>query len=162
MQTYAFTELLKGIAEGWNSLKEKISNAWQPTKHGDVYIGSGDSEAVYRGMRDNNGVPETGTFARTLGARAEKNIHVDQSGMVYPGTGGMSVAPDPKDLNDIHKPYEFGGIGKDPAWVILTSDLGPDLKYVPDSSTHGTIQPVRTMSYNDYQNALEKHNHIGG
>ncbi len=39
LQTYAFTELLEGIAEGWNSLKEKISNAWQPNKHGAVYVG---------------------------------------------------------------------------------------------------------------------------
>ena len=43
LQTYAFTELLEGIAEGWNSLKEKISNAWQPNKHGAVYVGDGSN-----------------------------------------------------------------------------------------------------------------------
>ena len=40
LQTYAFTELLEGIAEGWNSLKEKISNVWQPNKRGAVGFGS--------------------------------------------------------------------------------------------------------------------------
>jgi len=52
------------------------------------------------------------------------------------------------------RPPEFGGTGKDPVWAIGIDTLGPDLVYVPDSSTHGTIQPKRPMSYNDYQNAL--------
>lgn len=44
------------------------------------------------------------------------------------------------------RPPEFGGTGKDPVWAISTDNLGPDLVYVPDSSTHGTIKPNRPMS----------------
>ncbi|MCM1236256.1 MAG: hypothetical protein NC489_39755 [Ruminococcus flavefaciens] len=52
--------------------------------------------------------------------------------MVHPKTGGMSVSSSPKDLPPHRKPPEFGGTGKDPVWKMNTSDLGPDLDYVPN------------------------------
>ena len=36
------------------------------------------------------------------------------------------------------------------------SDLGPDLRLVPDRPGHGTIQPSRPMPLKDYQRALER------
>lgn len=41
-----------------------------------------------------------------------------------------------------------------PRGYILIADLGPDLKYVPDKPGHGTIQPIRTMTLEEYQKAL--------
>lgn len=39
------------------------------------------------------GKPEMGQSARTLGARAGRDIPVDDDGAVVGGTGGMSVTP---------------------------------------------------------------------
>ena len=44
--------------------------------------------------------------------------------------------------------------GKDPVWRTNINDLGPELVYVPDSPTHGTIQPTKTMTIKEYQKAL--------
>ena len=119
-----------------------------------------EGQTVYRSMKDNNGLPEIGNTARSLGARPgpgpNTDIPVDSTGMVNTDDGGMSVAPHPKKLPDFRRPPEFEGTGKDPVWSINTNNLGPKLKYVPDSdsSTHGTIQPAYKMPYNDYQSAL--------
>jgi hypothetical protein len=106
-------------------------------------------------MRESNGMPVTGESARTLGVRQGTDIHVDSNGMVRPGTGGMSASPSIEDLPPHRKPPAFGGTGKDPVWEINEDDLGPDLVYVPDSPGHGTIQPSREMTYEEYKNALE-------
>ena len=121
-------------------------------------------QTVYRSMKEDNGMPEIGNSARSLGARpgygpeldTGEDILVDTRGNVHPNEGGISTAPTPEDLPDFRRPPEFGGTGKDPVWKINTNELGPDLKYVPDSSTHGTIQPNHDMSYIDYQNALAR------
>jgi RHS repeat-associated protein len=124
-----------------------------------------DGQTVYRTMKDNNGMPETGNSARTLGSRPGygtelnkgEDILVDSKGMVKPESGGMSVVPSPEDLVDIRRPPAYGGRGKDPLWSINTNTLGPKLKYVPDipeGATHGTIQPAYPRTYNEYQNAL--------
>ena len=123
---------------------------------------SRDSQTVWRSMKEDNGSQETGNTARSLGARpgygtelnSGEDIIVDTDGMVHPGQGGMSVAPDPKDLVRIRKPPFLGGTSKDPVWGIKTNNLGPQLKYVPDSPTHGTIQPAYDMPFDEYQKAL--------
>ncbi|MFT4173775.1 MAG: RHS repeat-associated core domain-containing protein [Rhodocyclaceae bacterium] len=111
-------------------------------------------EKIARGMVDDDGSPKVGPSARELGARPGTDIKVDSNGNVHPNSGGISVAPNPDSLPRHRKPPEFGGIGKDPVWEIDTSDLGNDLKHVPDSPFHGTIQPRRTMSLEEYQEAL--------
>jgi hypothetical protein len=110
-------------------------------------------EEIFRGMIENNGQPQIGNTARELGTRPI-DIPVDGRGMVHPGTGGMSVSPSPQDLPSHRRPPGFGGTGKDPVWKMSTKNLGPDLKLVPDSPGHGTIQPSRTMSNQNYQRAL--------
>ncbi|HHH30111.1 MAG TPA: RHS repeat-associated core domain-containing protein, partial [Polyangiaceae bacterium] len=110
---------------------------------------------VYRGMRETPEGPQTGPTARTLGARPDKDIPVDD-GRVVPGTGGISVSPDdPRHLPPHRRPKEFGGTGKDPVWELDTNDLGPHLQYDEDKpGQHGTIQPAYPMSLEDFQTHL--------
>ena len=148
LQYYGFYEVLIGLSEGYRYLREMMYN------HSGSNSQYGSGGTVYRGMREDNGAPETGDTARSLGARPDIDIPIDSDGNVTPGQGGMSVAPNAEDLPPHRKPPELGGTGKDPVWEYDTNNLPPELQYVPDSSTHGTIQPSYTMPYSDYQNAL--------
>jgi RHS repeat-associated protein len=112
------------------------------------------SPMLFRGMKNADGLPAVGPTARTLGVRPRSDIPVDGVGMVRPNTGGMSVAPSPGALPPHRRPPEFGGTGKDPVWGIRADQLGPDLRYVPDGPTHGTIQPSRAMTIDEFQRAL--------
>lgn len=125
-------------------------------------VNNDSGQAVCRSMKNDNGVPQTGESARTLGVRPgtgdKVDIAVSDDGMVKHGEGGMSVVPDPNNLSDFKKPPSLGGKCKDPVWVINTDCLGPKLVYKPDlpvNATHGTIQPKYTMPYNEYVEALE-------
>jgi hypothetical protein len=106
-----------------------------------------------------NGEPACGSTARTLGVRLEVDIAVDACGQVYPGTGGMSVAPDsPTHLPRHRRTPEFGGTGKDPLWCIQEAYLGPMLRYLPDRVSrpqHGVIESAIPMTFDAYQQALE-------
>jgi hypothetical protein len=67
----------------------------------------------------------------------------------------MSVAPrTPSNLPGHRRPSEWGGTGKDPVWGIDEDKLRPDLRLVPDSPSHGTIQPIREMTWEEYLDAL--------
>jgi RHS repeat-associated protein len=114
----------------------------------------GGGQKIYRGMKNAGGVPEVGANARALGARPGVDIPVGPDGMVHPGTGGMSVAPSPGALPEFRRPPQFGGTGRDPVWGMSTDDLGSQLRYVPDSPTHGTVQPSMSMTFDEYQQAL--------
>ena len=107
---------------------------------------------------EDGGKHKVGDSIRTLGIRPGVGILVDANGMVHLGTGGISVSPSPDDLPTHRKPPEFGGTGKDSVWGINTDDLGSDLIYVPDNPGHGTIQPAKLMSLEDYQKALANTN----
>ena len=120
-----------------------------------------EGESFYRAMRQaSEGRPECGLTARTLGARPEIDLPVDPSGRVHPGAGGMSVAPDsPAHLPRHRRPPEFGGTGKDVVWCIQEENLDPMLRYIPDDVSHprhGVIEPAFTMTFEDYQRALER------
>jgi RHS repeat-associated protein len=130
----------------------ELGAADSAASRGPLLEGTG-SPRVYRGMRAAGEQPSPGPTARQLGVRPDTDIPV-VDGMVQPGTGGMSVAPSPQALPSFRRPPEFGGTGSDPVWGISTSDLGPRLRYVPDSPTHGTIQPAEVMSIGDFQAAL--------
>jgi len=109
---------------------------------------------IFRGMKDDGGYPKIESSARGSGVREGIDITVDANGMVEPGKNGMSMSPSPQDLPSHRRPPEFGGTGKDPVWQIDTSDLGDDLKYVPDKPGHGTIQPSKKMTLERYKQAL--------
>jgi hypothetical protein len=118
---------------------------------------------VLRGMRAApDGLPMIGPTARTLGARPgsppEGDIPI-VGGIVNPGTGGMSVSPSPSsNLPPHRRPPEYGGKGRDPLWECDTDDLdGAKLSYRSDPElprTHGFIEPVRRMRFEEYQEAL--------
>src|SRR5262249_45958891 len=109
------------------------------------------AERLYRSMkRSEDGPPEVGPTARTLGVRVGVGIVVGWDGFVRGGVGGLSVVPDsPRHLPEHRRPPEYGGISKDNVWVIAVSDLGPDLVYREDPDmpgAHGFIEPARTMT----------------
>ncbi len=110
---------------------------------------------VYRAMKeDQNGKPVVGATARTLGIRTGVDVAV-VGGQVLPGHGGMSVSVgDPRNLPAHRRPTGFGGTGKDPVWEADVSVLGSDLQFVQDSPTHGTIQPTRPMSPDEFEKVL--------
>ncbi|MBB4220910.1 RHS repeat-associated core domain-containing protein [Variovorax guangxiensis] len=113
---------------------------------------------LFRGMKKGgDGLPVVEPSARGLGARIPADIPIDEDGNVHPNTGGISVAPrTARNLPAHRRPPALGGTGKDEVWQLDESDLGPDLKYVQDCDSHGTIQPSRKMSAQEYQNALAK------
>jgi hypothetical protein len=109
-----------------------------------------------------NGTPVLGESARTLGVRIDgdkPDIPVKSNGYVAPNTGGMSAVPNPMMLMPYRRPKEFGGTGQDPVFRIKVKLLSPNLFYNPDvpddKETHGTIQPIREMKYEEYKKALE-------
>lgn len=114
---------------------------------------------LFRAMKEaNDGLPVVGATARTLGARPVIDIPIDQNGMVWPRTGGISVTPnDPKKLPRHRRPRSLGGRGKDPVWCIPSSYLGPKLVYKADPNnptSHGFIEPAFPITFDDYQRAL--------
>jgi hypothetical protein len=139
-----------GIARCLQEAREWVSRGdWQENA----------GKTLYRGMQETpEGEPAVGPSARTLGARPHVDIPVDPSGSVYPGTGGMSVAPDtPSNLPRHRRPPEHGGTGKAPLWSIQERNLGVHLRYVADTvlvPTHGVIEPTIPMPFAAYQQAL--------
>lgn len=98
--------------------------------------------------------------ARTLGARPNIDIPINEDESVEPETGGVSVSPDsPENLPPYRRPPEFGGIGKDPLWELDTDDLSDELVYRPDPDDphrHGFIEPSYKMAFEQYQQALRE------
>ncbi len=122
---------------------------------------SGPGKNLYRGMREaSDGRPVCGSSARMLGARRHIDIPVDRSGIVHPGTGGMSVVPDaPKHLPRHRRPPAYGGTGNDPVWRMQETTLGPQLRYIPDDAPmpiHGVIAPAVMMTFEAYEQAIEE------
>lgn len=110
-------------------------------------------------MGDQQGFPQLGASARTLGARAGIDVPaVRPNDLVQVGQGGMSVSPDdPMNLPAYRRPAEFGGTGNDPVWSIDDIDLGGELVYRQDprKAGHGFLEPARLMTLAEYQLALE-------
>lgn len=117
-------------------------------------------KAVYRGMTAAGNAPALGESARKLGVRPGTDITVEE-GKVKPASGkkkeGMSTSPDsPKNLPAHRRPPEWGGTGKDPVWETTDASLTNDkIRWVQDSSTHGTVEPTKEMPYAEYKTALE-------
>ena len=114
---------------------------------------------IYRSMKPaQDGLPQTGPTARTLGSRPGTDIP-SAGGLVRPGTGGMSVSPDdPMNLPKHRRPPQLDGTGKDPVYRMNTADLPPGLRYRPDPAKpreHGFIEPAHEMPDPSYQGLLE-------
>ncbi|MGH7139418.1 MAG: hypothetical protein ACREHD_27045 [Pirellulales bacterium] len=114
---------------------------------------------LFRAMReDQNGLPEIGPSARSLGVRPGADVlAVLPQELIQPRLGGLSVSPHhPTNLPYFRCPRQWGGTGKDPVWAIDSSLLGADMIYRPDpnSRTHGFIEPSKPMTLDDFQKAL--------
>jgi len=117
------------------------------------------SETLYRAMSiDEDGQPRLGASSRTLGVRPLIDVPGDAADVVDPGVGGMSVTiEDPMLLPTHRRPSAFGGTGPDPLFAIEREVLGPDLEWRADfegPSGHGFVEPVRTMTFDEYQEAI--------
>lgn len=116
------------------------------------------AEKLYRPMQTcGDGRPLVGTDNYMLGARIGIDVRPDSEGNVGPG-GGLSVTPgNPARLPPHLRPESLGGTGRLPVFVLLASQLGDGLAYVPDSKRpdrHGTVEPAETMPLAGYQKLL--------
>lgn len=113
---------------------------------------------LYRAMRaERDGRPSCGPTARSLGVRVPGDLRPDAAGKVAPKTGGMSVtSPDPHDLPSHRRPPAWGGIGRDPIFVIAVAALPGRLAARPEapSSSHWFIEPATVMSCDELQATL--------
>jgi hypothetical protein len=87
-----------------------------------------------------------------------EDLEPDESGLVHPGAGGLSVSPDdPGRLPSHRRPMGMGGTGLDPVWELAITSLGPELAYRPDPDdpdNHGFIEPRRTVQLVSFETAL--------
>jgi RHS repeat-associated protein len=117
-----------------------------------------EGKTIYRAMRPaDGGGPEVGDSAKHLGVRPGYDIPIDENGMVRPGTEGMSVNESPTGAPEYRRPPSFGGRAKGiDMFCMNTCDLGPGLRYVPESAEpgHGFIEPAWEMPYTEYQGYL--------
>ena len=120
---------------------------------------SDNVEVIFRAMKEApDGSPETGNSARKLGVRIQGpsvDIVPGKQGLVRPGTGGMSVAPDdPSCLPHHRRPRSLGGEGRDPVFAMTVAMLPASLYLRSDTPTHALVEPRRTCPYADYETAL--------
>jgi hypothetical protein len=117
---------------------------------------------------DEDGLPRTGATGRTLGARPgypddpeepEPDIRIDANGIVYPETGGASVAIPPMDnLRPHRRPPKHGGRDKKlEVYELETDELPNELRARVDPlgpMVHAFLEPAYEMGFNEYQYAL--------
>jgi hypothetical protein len=114
---------------------------------------------LFRAMRKGAGaVPQCGSAANQLGVRPGVDIPNSPDELVHPGTGGMSVAPDdPARLPPHVRPQRLGGHGKLPVFELDCAVIPPLLGVRLDPKhpeRHAFVEPVSTMTVNEYQAAL--------
>jgi hypothetical protein len=128
---------------------------------------------IYRLMKVEDGQPQLGAAAMTLGVRLAQgarpaDIPIDPNGCVHPGTGGMSVYSSmramparmiPKRLQSI-VPFAAGSnnlkiwaIGEGPfASGSVAARLS--LRIDPEDVLHGFVEPSAIMTFEQYVGAL--------
>jgi hypothetical protein len=112
---------------------------------------------LFRGMRAGlDGLPMCAGNSRTLGVRVPEDIAPDEEGLVRPGIGGMSTAPDdPQRLPPHRRPPALHGTGPDPVYGILVAALGGDLRAHQDSLSHAQVEPAKPCTLTFYVEALQ-------
>lgn len=126
---------------------------------------------LYRAMqKDEDGAPVRDANSRGLGARPgtgpQTDIPVDDEGYVVPETGGLSITPEDWRRLGTRRwllPRQLGGTGRHPLWGIDSSTLPDGLYYRLDPRepyTHGFIEPVRKMPFEQYQGLLLTSRHL--
>ena len=122
---------------------------------------SGVGQEVWTPAED--GLPGVGRSALTLGVRVPKDISPNGSGLVEPGTGGLSVAPDSLWNPPHHRRPRFigrGSSGPPNDWVfMIMSDpiVRESLAVRGDPlrpERHAFIEPGRPMELGACESAL--------
>ncbi len=134
-----------------------------------------EAPKVYRVMKrdPSDNLPVVGsTNSAELGVRPSIDIIVNQAGNVEINAGGMSVAPQWRDLEFTRipkrlRPIVRGAIGSNSS-SCYKMGVGPfesgvvaeGLVLIPDEGkapvTHGVIAPIQVVSITKYQMDLEK------
>jgi hypothetical protein len=128
---------------------------------------------IYRAMRADGDKPELGYSASSLGVRVppdgSPDITPDENGVVYPDSGGMSVAPSWRRLPTHRIPKRLKSKAPDAigsnslfCWRMgdgpfLKEALTGDLALSPDAGedpAHGVVEPARAMPMSAYQAAI--------
>lgn len=128
---------------------------------------------IYRAMFAADRLPEVGDWSCMLGVRTPPHDHTDitpdEFGNVSPNTGGMSVNPTVSDIPLSFKPKRWrhqypeykDARGKDNIEVFTygsgeftQAHITVDLALQPDSTTHGVVEPSRSMQIDIYRSAL--------
>lgn len=90
------------------------------------------------------------------------DITLAPGGMVRPGAGGMSVAPDAVEILPAHRrPRGWGNGSTGPRtdriyFITSTAIEAGDLVVRIDAETHGLIEPRQRVSLRSYEAALER------
>ena len=130
---------------------------------------------IYRTMLADGGKPKVGSESKMLGVRIaptpQADIPVDEQGVVYPQTGGMSVAPEWRKLPYFLVPKRLRALRPDArgsnqlaCWTLgqgafKQGDLSDNLVLRPDPNglaRHGLVEPKVEMSIETFQEALAK------
>lgn len=121
-----------------------------------------NNRMLYRVMfPDDDGLPRVSRDPHCLGVRVfnsnpPNDIYPDgEPPTVSPAKGGMSVTPG--DPNRIYKLFLKRAMDKRRAervWCLQQRDLREDLALHFTSQFHATVEPVRLMSLEEYEEAL--------
>lgn len=110
-----------------------------------------------------DGLPEVGRSGRTLGVRIPRDITPDETGLVWPGQGGMSVAPDsPWSLPHHRRPRGMGrgstGPGDDRVFSLAPEALvthGLVARRDPGAPVvHALVEPARGVRLDEFERSL--------
>jgi hypothetical protein len=120
----------------------------------------GENANVFRAMKQEpDGLPRIGRSGRELGVRIEGphiDIATDETGMVEPKTGGMSVAAgSAKNLPKPRRPRSLGGEGRDPVFKIAAADGPRSLCIRVDNHPHALIEPGERVPLSVFETDLE-------
>lgn len=90
--------------------------------------------------------------------RENQDVFPDRNGQIFPGKGGMSIAPDdPTNLQPHRLPVEFDGKNKtDKLWRIYEDELPEGLNVDFDKRGHGNLQPAEPMDLETYRRLLRE------
>lgn len=123
-----------------------------------------DSNSFFRAMiPDVDGLPKTGRSARMIGVRVPEDIIPDEMGLIRPGTGGMSVAPNSAWNTPNHRRPRGMGRGsagnKDDRMYALANEAVPvdKLSIRPDPEKpriHAFIEPAAIIELKGYEKDL--------
>jgi hypothetical protein len=118
---------------------------------------------IYRAMKKEDGRPQTGRSATTLGVRIPRDIAVDKKGCVSPSTGGMSVAPAWRLLPTHRIPARLNHLCRDAAgsnnlhcWNMgdgefVDGSLTSALNLRRDTAIHGLVEPNAVVLLETYE-----------